>query len=236
MKVRIRFFARLSEIVGERDVPLELNEGSTILDLHSKLACEYPAVTPYLSTAVCAVGEEYVAEGHRLRDGDIIALIPPVSGGSSPELGPFRVTSDPIEPKEVVESVRKAESGALVIFHGVARNDSEGRRVVALEYDAYGSMAERKLREVAEEVAARWPITGIGILHRIGRLEIGEASLLVGVSSGHRAEAFEACHHAVDRIKQVVPIWKKEIWESGDGEWVAGHAVDAGLPTPQSTR
>ena len=101
----------------------------------------------------------------------------------------------------------------------------------ALEYDAHPSMAERKLREVCDEVRARWPITGIGVLHRIGRLAIGETSLLVAVSAAHRQEAFEACQHAVDRIKQVVPIWKKEIWEDGDGAWVAGHQVKL----PQAT-
>jgi molybdopterin synthase catalytic subunit len=112
-----------------------------------------------------------------------------------------------------------------VLFHGVARNNSEGRRVIALEYDAHASLAEKKLREVAAEVRGRWPISAIAVLHRIGRLEVGETSLLVAVSSPHRREAFDACHHAVDRIKQVVPVWKKEIWEDGTGEWVQGWPV-----------
>jgi molybdopterin synthase catalytic subunit len=98
--------------------------------------------------------------------------------------------------------------------------------VLALEYEAYPEMAEKKLREVANEACARWPLTGFGAFHRTGRLAIGETSLLVAVSSGHRQEAFEACHYAVDRIKQIVPVWKKEIWEDGEGEWVAGHPID----------
>lgn len=101
-----------------------------------------------------------------------------------------------------------------------------GRAVQYLEYDAYPEMAIKKMREVADEVRAKFPVTGIGVLHRIGRLEIGETSLLVAVSSGHRGEAFEACHYAVDRIKQIVPIWKKEVWEDGE-EWIEGHAVEA---------
>ena len=147
---------------------------------------------------------------------------------------------DPLANREIVRiqdgQDRADEAGAVVLFHGVARNNSEGRRVVALEYDAYPSMAEKKLREVADEVRARFLITGIAIHHRTGRLAIGEASLLVAVSAPHRREAFEACHHAVDRIKQVVPIWKKEIWEDGEGAWVAGHAVDVPASAEASRR
>jgi molybdopterin synthase catalytic subunit len=230
MNVSVRVFAGMRECLGKREVEVQLQEGSTIADLHDQLAQTYPEVASYLATIVSAVHEEYVPNEHQLREGDEVALIPPVSGGSSPTFGPIRVTDRTLEAGELVQSVRKDESGALVLFYGVARNHSEGRRVVALEYDAYPSMAERKLREVAQGIAEEWPITGIGILHRTGRLEIGDASLLVGVSAAHRAAAFEACHRAVDRIKQIVPIWKKEIWEDGDGEWVAGHTVEAGQP------
>lgn len=225
MKVKIRLFAGLHDLLGSREIAIELAEGATVATLRDELQRLYPIVTPYLPTLICAVDEEYVDPEHTLHDGDDVAIIPPVSGGSD-LLGPFEVTSQPLDPQRLAAAVRKDESGALVLFHGVARNHAEGRRVVALEYDAYPSMAERKLREVAAEIAARWPITGIGIFHRTGRLAIGEASLLVAVSSAHRQEAFEACHQAVDRIKQTVPIWKKEIWEDGAGAWVAGHAIE----------
>ena len=230
MKVNVRLFAGLSDLLGQRQVSLELAEGATVAQLRDQLSREYPAVTPFLASLVCAIDEEFVPTEHSLRDGDEVALIPPVSGGSADGEGWFQVTSEPLDPQRLVEAVRRDESGALALFYGVARNHSEGRRVRALEYDAYPSMAEKKLREVAEEVRARWPITGIGVLHRVGRLAIGETSLLVAVSAAHRREAFEACHYAVDRIKQIVPIWKKEIWEDGDGAWVAGHAVDAVQP------
>jgi molybdopterin synthase catalytic subunit len=140
------------------------------------------------------------------------------------------VTEAALDPQRLAELVRRDEAGAVLVFQGVARNNSEGRQVVALEYDAYPKMAVRKLREVAQDVRARWPVTGIAVQHRTGRLAIGEASLLVAVSSAHRAEAFEACLYAVDRIKQTVPIWKKEIWQDGDGAWVAGHTVDVAEP------
>ena len=231
MKVNVRLFAGLHDLLGKRDVVLELAEGATVLQLREQLADEYPIVRPYLTTLVCAVGEEYVPEEHRLQEGDDVALIPPVSGGSS-DAELFEVTAEPLDSQRLVEAVRKDESGAVALFFGVARNHSEGRRVRALEYDAYTSMAEKKLREVGAEVRARWPITGIGVLHRTGVLAIGEASLLVAVSAAHRKEAFEACHYAVDRIKEIVPIWKKEIWEDGEGEgaWVAGHPVKAPRP------
>jgi len=137
----------------------------------------------------------------------------------------FEVTRDPLDPAPLVAAVRRDESGAIALFYGVVRNENLGRRVQYLEYDAYPEMAVKKMNEVADEVRAKFAISDMGVLHRIGRLEIGETSLLVAVSSPHRAEAFEACHYAVDRIKQIVPIWKKEVWEDGS-EWIEGYVPD----------
>ena len=137
----------------------------------------------------------------------------------------FQITSDPLDPAALVAAVRRDESGAVALFYGVVRNENMGRGVLYLEYDAYPEMALKKMREVADDVRAKFPVNGIGIMHRTGRLEIGETSLLVAVSSGHRKEAFEACHYAVDRIKETVPVWKKEVWEDGS-EWVEGHMPD----------
>ena len=134
----------------------------------------------------------------------------------------FAITSDPLDPAPLVAAVRRDDAGAIALFYGVVRNENLGRRVQYLEYDAYPEMAIKKMREVADEVRAKFPVVEVGVLHRIGRLEIGETSLLVAVSSGHRREAFEACHYAVDRIKQIVPVWKKEVWEDGS-EWIEGH-------------
>jgi molybdopterin synthase catalytic subunit len=133
----------------------------------------------------------------------------------------FEITSDPLDPAALVEAVRADEAGAIALFYGVVRNENLGRTVLYLEYDAYPEMAIKKMQEVADEVRAKFPVTGVGVLHRTGRLEIGETSLLVAVSSGHRREAFEACHFAVDRIKQIVPVWKKEVFEGGE-EWIEG--------------
>ncbi len=226
MKVNISLFAGLHDLVGKRNVTLELAEDATVDQLRSKLGELYPVVVPYLATLVCAVDDEYVTTDHALKDGDNVALIPPVSGGSRANGDRFLITSEPLEPRALMDAVRADESGAVTLFYGVARNHSDGRAVTALEYEAHASLAEKKLREVADEVSERFDITGIGVYHRTGRLEIGETSLLVAVSAAHRREAFEACHYAVDRIKEVVPIWKKEIWEDGEGDWVAGHPVE----------
>jgi len=139
----------------------------------------------------------------------------------------FEVTSEPLDPQRLVEQVRRDESGAVVLFLGVVRNNSQGRRVLYLEYDAYPEMAERVMREIAAEAMERWPLTDVAVQHRTGRLEIGETSLLVAVSAPHRAEALAACQQLVDRIKAAVPIWKKEVWEGGE-VWIEGEPVERG--------
>jgi len=233
VKVNVRLFAGLHDLIGQRQVSLELSDDATIADLREGLSSRYPVVTPFLSTLVCAVDEEYVSLEHPLRDGDEVALIPPVSGGAgaAPGAGRFEVTREPLDAQALVESVRRDESGAVVLFHGVVRDNNQGRRVLHLEYDAYPSMAEKKMRQIGEEARSRWQITDFAMQHRIGRLEVGETSLLVAVSAPHRREAFEACHYAVDRIKQIVPIWKKETFEGGE-VWVEGSVA----PTPEPAR
>jgi molybdopterin synthase catalytic subunit len=225
VKVALHLFASVREAVGAREVRLELADGATIDDLKRRLAVEYPRLVPMLATTVFAIDDEYVPFEERLHDGAEIALIPPVSGGSGDGL--FRVTHEAMNADDLVKLVRRDEAGAVALFYGDVRNHSEGRSVERLEYEAHESMALRKMREVAAETKQRFPdVCGIGVWHRIGTLEIGETSLLVAVSSPHRKDAFEACHWCVDRIKEVVPVWKKEHWSDGSA-WVEGHPVEA---------
>jgi molybdopterin converting factor subunit 1 len=228
MKVSLLLFAGLRDAVGQRTLCMEFEDGATVNDLKRRLGVEYPRVEPMLATVVCAIDDEYVRAEESLREGAEVALIPPVSGGAvetSPGL--FRLSHEVMDAQQLVELVRRDEAGAIALFYGIVRNNSEGRDVERLEYEAHESMALRKMREVAEETKRRFPeISEIGVWHRVGTLEIGETSLLVAVSSPHRAQAFEACHWAVDRVKEVVPVWKKEHWADG-AEWVEGHAVDA---------
>lgn len=138
----------------------------------------------------------------------------------------FKVTEDVLDPRALERELDKPENGAVVTFQGVVRDNSRGRTVSYLEYDAYAPMATKVMTQIAGEIKAKWPVTDVGIWHRIGHLEIGEASLLVVITAGHRKEAFEACHHCVDRIKEIVPVWKKEVWDNGES-WVEGDVIVA---------
>src|SRR5438105_7897256 len=128
----------------------------------------------------------------------------------------FEITSAALDPQRLIDHVRKDETGAVALFYGVVRNENLGRRVLYLEYDAFPEMATKVMQQIADEVRQRFAVTEIAIQHRTGRLEIGETSVLVAVSAPHRKAAFEACHSLVDRFKEVVPIWKKEVWEGGE--------------------
>ncbi len=132
----------------------------------------------------------------------------------------FKITSDEIELGDVVRAVEAGDAGAIVHFLGVVRNNTEGREVSYLEYEVYPPMAEKKMAEIAQEIHEKWGLDRVAMIHRVGRLEIGEVSVAVAVASPHRREAFEACHYAMNRLKQIVPIWKREVWTDGEEEWV----------------
>ena len=134
--------------------------------------------------------------------------------------GMIRLTHDLIDSHALTEAVRRPHCGGVVLFLGTVRDLTGDRRTVALDYDAYPPMAEKKLAEIEQDVRARWPVGDIALVHRLGRLEVGEVSVAVAVSCPHRAEAFDACRHAIDRLKELVPIWKKENWADGSTEWV----------------
>jgi molybdopterin synthase catalytic subunit len=138
----------------------------------------------------------------------------------------FEITFDPLDPLPLVESVHRDRSGALVLFIGLVRDQDEGRAVRYLEYEAYGAMAVKEMTRIGEEVRSRWDSTEIAIRHRVGRLKVGEASVIIAVSAPHREDAFAACHYAIDRLKEIVPIWKREVWDGGES-WQGGHPVRA---------
>ena len=225
MMVTVRLFARLREIVGAGELDRELNEGATVEDLLSTLRAEYPGLADFTRRTVIAVNQEFASSDTSLSDGDEVAIFPPVSGGTDS----FRVTLGPITLDEVVEMVVRPRTGAVATFTGLVRNVSGGKEVAYLQYEAYEEMAVAKMRQITDEARARWPgIVDVAIVQRIGHLEVGDVAVAIAVSSGHRDEGcFEACRYAIDRLKQIVPIWKKEVGPSGD-EWVEGHY----LPTP----
>ena len=215
MKVKVRLFARYREAAGRDRVELELPDGGTVETAWAAVVKCYPALQPYRPHTLFAVGQDYVNPEHQLRAGDEVCLFPPISGGAGSDL--YRLTTEPLSEAEQTAAVADPEAGGLVVFSGVVRKETGGRRVKFLEYEAHAPMAEAKMREIGETVRARWPgVKAVAIAHRIGRLEIGEASVVIAVSATHRAEAFEACRYAIDRLKQTVPIWKKEYFEDGE--------------------
>jgi molybdopterin synthase catalytic subunit/molybdopterin converting factor small subunit len=214
LKVRARFFGFYRELVGISQADLEVEERISLADLKQKLAEVFPPLQVFSDNLLLAVNGEYGSDELDLKDGDEIAVLPPLGGGSDIE-----VTTDPISTEAVADKVKRDSYGALVTFAGRVRDNSEGQRVLYMEYEAFQEMAQKKLTEIADEVRARWQPLDIAISHRVGRLEVGEVALAIAVASPHRKEAFAACQYAVDRIKEIVPIWKKEIREDG-GVWM----------------
>lgn len=193
-------------------------EAATVARLVELLRERYPELRDGQAGFRVAVNRQYADLAAPLHDGDEVALIPPVSGG-----GPFRVTRDPIGAVEVGRAVSRPANGGIVIFLGVVRAESRGKPVLRLEYDAYPEMVEAQLVAIGAEIAAQWPDTDVAIVHRIGTLEIGEVAVAIAVGAPHRADAFEACRYAIDRIKHVAPIWKKEVFADGE-VWVGEEA------------
>ena len=219
MRVSIFLFAAYREKTGSGRLQIELPEGATAGDALRRVARDVPRLAPLLGSAALAVNAEYAGPDAPLKDGDEVALIPPVSGGAS-SVVTASITDKPIDADAATASLVRPTDGALVVFEGVVRAFTDGRRLLHMEYEAYHPMAEKLLRRIAEEVRARHSVDDIVIVHRVGRIAVGESSLLIAVASPHRREAFAACQEAVDRIKDLAPIWKKEVWEGGE-DWVA---------------
>ena len=211
LRVKVKFFALYRELVGLRETQADLPAGATVADAWRIFAESHPQLAPNLPHTRFAVNGQYVDPHTILKDGDEVVFIPPVSGGSG-----FEITEQPIDVNRVVESVRRDDDGAVVAFVGVVRNENRGKAVLHLEYEAYPEMATRKMREIGEEIARRWGLRHVAMVHRVGRMEIGEASVVIAVAAPHRHVAFEACSYAIDRLKEIVPVWKKEIYADGE--------------------
>ncbi len=222
MKITIQLFAGLKDIVGSDITENFDQESISVAELRQHLEQNYEKLRPYLSGVAIAINEDYVLDDNiELHDGDSVALIPPIAGGANPS---FLITKQILQPPTIKKLVATPSSGAIVIFEGVVRDLHEGRRVLRLEYEAYDTMALKQLELVGDEILSQFvnrDVHKIAIPHRIGMLEIGDISLLVAISAAHRADAFEAANLAVDRVKETVPIWKKEyglngtMWQEG---------------------
>jgi molybdopterin synthase catalytic subunit len=215
-------FGQAREFAGESTVELELEAPATVESAFRSIKSRDSRLARMERSLLFAVNEEYADRSRLLADGDRVAVLPPVSGGAG-ERGIFEITREPIDIPGLRARLLEGDSGAVVIFDGVARNNTRGRLTLFLEYDGYAEMAVKMLEQIGREAHEQWPINRIGIIHRLGRIDIAESSVVIVVTSAHRRVAFEACHYAIDRLKKIVPIWKKEYFEDG-AVWVEGEA------------
>lgn len=213
--MRLLLFAGLREAVGQKEVGLELEAGALLRDALALAAERFPAVGRYGDRLFVSLNERHAAPDTALQEGDEIALLPPMSGGG----GRSRLESAPLSMDALLEEVSGPDCGGIATFTGVVRNHSRGQQILHLEYEAYEPMALREMEAIVEQVQKRWPEVRVAIAHRVGRLEIGDAAVMIAAAAPHRAQAFEACRYAIDTLKQTVPIWKKEFAEGG-AYWV----------------
>src|ERR687895_174638 len=219
MKITVRLFAGLREQAGQSRREVELPPGARVADVWPLL--ELGEVPPGL---LYAVNREYAPAEKPLPEGDELALIPPVSGGD------FRLSAEPLSLDAVVRAIAQPGAGAIATFTGTVRNRSRDRDVLHLDYEAFEEMAETTMERLAEELQERYTLCAISIHHRVGRVEIGEPSVVIAVSAPHRADALAACRDAIDTLKETVPLWKKEVYEGGE-EWLGRGSLAAGRGT-----
>lgn len=228
MQVRVLPFGVLKDSLGPQASRVELPDGATVAELLDRLSARRPA--PELRGIAVSVNAEYAAASDVLHEDDEVGLLPPVSGGTgrpgsepSQALAEARedqgifiaLTRERIDAEPLVASAKRAHDGAVVVFDGIVRNNSRGRATLHLDYEAYEAMAEKQMRELVAEARTRFGVRHVTMAHRLGRLEIGETSVLIVVASAHRAQAFDACRWLIDTLKKTVPIWKRETFADG---------------------
>jgi molybdopterin synthase catalytic subunit len=226
VRIRVLYFASLRQRLGRSEETIDLPEAAVVADLRAEIARAHPEVSDSLKTAIAAVNREFALPEQRLQSSDEVALFPPVSGGGSPPTI-LRITEEELDFNDLLASIVSSTSGAACVFSGMVRGQTGGdppHVTERLEYEAYTPMAEGKLRQVAEEIRSRWPsVEGIALVQRIGRLEAGTPTIIVACAAAHRdSGVFEAARYGIDRIKEIVPVWKKEVGPGGE-VWIEGH-------------
>lgn len=226
--ITVHLFAGAAELAGCREVALALSDDRppTVASVKAELVLRHPGLESVLTRAWCARNDDYVTNEARVDDGDRIAVIPPVSGGQqdvqsdNEDIPDIAILRAPLSVETMHTRMIDHKAGAVVVFAGTVREFTKGRQTRYLQYEAYDRMALAKLAEVKEECTATWPILKMAIWHRVGDLQLTETSVLIGVATPHRHDAFAAAEHAIVRLKQIVPIWKKEFYADGAAEWV----------------
>jgi len=237
MRVRVLFFGMLREIVGCAEDTAELAAGARVEDLFTQYGGKHPRFAQMRASVVASVNQEFSEWHAPLSAGDEVAFLPPVSGGQRTAVAEdvYELVRKPIRTREIVEQCKAPADGAVVAFEGIVRDNSRGGATLYLEYEAYEAMALRKMREIGAKMRAQFAIDRIAMVHRLGRMDIGETSVLIVVSAAHRAAAFDACRFGIDTLKRAVPIWKKEFFADGS-VWAEGEkpAVKPAGPSTES--
>jgi molybdopterin converting factor subunit 1 len=230
MQVRVLFFGMLKDLAGCSSDALNLPEHATLRDLLAHYQRQIPLLKPIAASVAMSINQEYAPLDSRLKSGDEVALLPPVSGGAHQldsavhSAGHSRyatIVDQAIDTQALLRKLKQPDDGAAVIFEGVVRNHTRGRRTLYLEYEAYPEMALKQMELLAQQALSKFSIRDVAIAHRLGRIEIGETSVAIVVASAHRTAAFEACRWLIDTLKRTVPIWKKEYFEDG-ATWADG--------------
>ncbi len=228
MRVRVLFFGILRDLSGRSSEEIELPEDAVLRDLLARYETENPRLKDAFASIALAVNQHYSSPDVKLHAGDEIAFLPPVSGGATGERR-VRIIRDPIDTKQVLEALKCGDDGAAVVFEGVVRNQTRGRKTRYLEYESYEEMALQQMEALAAESLQKFQVRDVAIVHRLGHLEIGEISVLIVVASAHRGPAFDACRWLIDTLKRKVPIWKKEFFEDG-AVWADGEPFPEEIP------
>jgi len=229
MRISVLYFGALREIFRSEKETLSLPEGATVGTLLDHFRAAAPEQNGFWGAIAVAVNQEFARADQLLAEGDEVALLPPVSGGSGSSSN-VALVKDPIDTSSLVEGLKRGEDGAVVVFDGIVRNHTRGRRTLYLLYEAYEEMATAQMRKLAEEARDRFAVRDVLLVHRVGQLGVGETSVLIAVASAHRAQAFDACRWLIDTLKSTVPIWKKEVFEDG-AVWVAGEPFPESIAT-----
>jgi MoaE-MoaD fusion protein len=220
MQVRVLFFGMLKDIAGRGSESVSLHDGATLNDVLVHFARQMPGLEALLPSIAMSINQEYAGPESKLNAGDEIALLPPVSGGFGPQRA--AIVREKIDTRKLLEQIKKPEDGAAVVFEGVVRNHTRGRKTLYLDYEAYEEMALKQMEALAANALSQFAVRDVAIVHRLGRLLVGEISVAIVVASAHRSAAFEASRWLIDTLKRTVPIWKKEYFEDGavwaDGE------------------
>lgn len=240
MRVTVQYLGMLKEFAGRDSEAVEVPDGTSLGSLFDELQQRIPQLSQFRGAIAMAVNYEYSGRERALQDGDEVALIPPVSGGTPDKAAsstmPTMQTTEhaalvrqPIDGAAILAAVKQPEDGAVVVFDGIVRNQTRGRRTLYLEYTAYEPMALKQVEQLAVQALANFAVRDVWLVHRLGRLEIGETSVYIAVASAHRAAAFEACRWLIDTLKKTVPIWKKEFFEDG-AVWADGEPLPPEVP------